>query len=694
MTTSHNARRGLLLSALAYIALMALMGRGVLAAVGTSIAGGPGDPLLTASVLTWNATHVPWTDAWYQFPIFDPTPDALTFSEHLLGVSVIAAPVRWLTGNSVATYNVVMLLSYPLCGIAMFALVWRLTKDAPAAFLAGLAYAYAPYRATHVGHIQVLVSFWMPIALLALHAYGETRRRGWLALFAASWALQGAANGYFLVYFTLVAGLWVAWFFAARGRWRDVGAVVIALVAGALPLVPILYRYIEAQRALGLTRTVGEISFFSADIAAVLCASADLRFWGWLRAACAGEGELFPGATLTVLCVAGVAWVLRARVTAGWLRMFVPGATTSGFYLLCAALCWALSWGPTPRLFGDAISFPGPYAWLLQLPGMAALRVPARLWMMTVLCLTVFMGIAISRLLAGRSVRVTTLVVAAVACGLIADGFATIRTATVPAAATAGLHGKRVLFLPAGEVYPDIAAGYHAAESGFRTPNGYSGYEPPHYDALRTLSNAADERLLVPFLRRGDLYVVVAAGNTALQAMVERQPGVEFVAGGAQRLYRVPARGAPDPQTPPAGVRLRLAAVSSPCMPEQLSALTDTNLRTRWECGTRLRNQSITLRLDPPGPVGGVVQAFGSAGGGFPRQLRIETSMDGERWATAWEGNPAADVFDAALSSPRDIRLVTPFSPHAARYVRLQQLGPNDFAAWSIAELEVWSGRR
>ena len=152
--------RPLLVSALAYTALTIVMGRQVLAVLGSSIASDPGDPLFTAALLTWNATHVPWSHAWYQFPIFYPTPDALALSEHLLGVSLIAAPIQWLTGSLLVSYNLTVLLTYPLCGLAMFALVRRLTNNTVAAFLAGLAYAFAPFRASHLPHIQMLVLGW------------------------------------------------------------------------------------------------------------------------------------------------------------------------------------------------------------------------------------------------------------------------------------------------------------------------------------------------------------------------------------------------------------------------------------------------------------------------------------------------------------------------------------------------------
>ena len=109
---------------------------------------------------------MPLTDAWYQFPIFFPARATLTFSEHLLGLSVIASPLYWLTGDLVVTYNIVLLLTFPLCAIAMYALVFRLTGSAAGAFVAGLAFAFAPYRISQLPHIQMLATFWAPLALL------------------------------------------------------------------------------------------------------------------------------------------------------------------------------------------------------------------------------------------------------------------------------------------------------------------------------------------------------------------------------------------------------------------------------------------------------------------------------------------------------------------------------------------------
>src|SRR5688572_8915385 len=158
-------------AALVYTVITAILGRHVLAQLGTTIANDPGDPLLTAAILHWNASHLPWSDAWWQFPIYHPTRDTLVFSEHLLGLSPIASPIAWITGSPLAAYNLTTLLMFPLCGTAMYALVRALTGSAAAAFLAGLAYAFAPYRISNLPHIQMLASFWAPLALLGLHRF-------------------------------------------------------------------------------------------------------------------------------------------------------------------------------------------------------------------------------------------------------------------------------------------------------------------------------------------------------------------------------------------------------------------------------------------------------------------------------------------------------------------------------------------
>ena len=191
--------RSLTLSAVVYLSLTAVIGIDVLNTVDTHIASDPGDPLLMSAILRWNAEHVPLSHEWWQFPIFYPNADVLAFSEHLLGVSVIATPLSWVTGNALTSYNVTLLLTYPLSGMAVYGLVYWLTRSNAAAFLAGLAYLFAPVRASQLSHVHLLATFYTPLVLLGLHAFLQTGKRRWLVLLGTSWLLQGAVSGYFLI---------------------------------------------------------------------------------------------------------------------------------------------------------------------------------------------------------------------------------------------------------------------------------------------------------------------------------------------------------------------------------------------------------------------------------------------------------------------------------------------------------------
>lgn len=619
--------RAAAVSAIAYVALTAMAGLLVLGSLTSAIAHDAGDPLLTAAILTWNAEHVPYTAAWWQFPIFHPAADALAFSEHLLGVSALATPLYWLSGSTLAAYNTTLLLTYPLCALAMYALILRLTRSAPAAFLGGLAYAFAPVRVSQLPHIHLLVMFYLPLALLGLHAYLETHRRRWLVLFGVSWMLQGAASGYLLIYGSVLIGAWVAWFVVASRRWRELAAIAITLVIAALPLAPLLYRYKVVHARYGFVREFGEAGAYGADIASLLCAPPLLTFWGWLRVGCKPEGELFPGAALAVLCVVGgaVAWrqarssatashagppatdprargvgaggrgvvaKLRAallvagaafglialsalvvgdwRIAAGPLRASVSGPMkpfSSAAYLLFAAMllsprlasaarrmsfrvfylvaavgAWVLSWGPEPNLLGTQVLYQAPFAWLMRLPGGDAVRVPGRFWLISMTCAIVLMGMLVAGMLKGRGRRTTAAVVAIAACGLVIDGWAQIPARPAPAAPPRAdlLRGRVVVELPLGQNIGDIAAAYRAVTGGWRTVNGFSGYEPAWYDGLRKASRSASPEALRPFANLEDGHVLVSENADDLRRMLDAEPSAELVGRGAGTMqYRL-----------------------------------------------------------------------------------------------------------------------------------------------------------
>jgi hypothetical protein len=601
-----------------YVLVTCILGRDVIASLGTGVLNDPGDPLLNAAILSWSATHVPLSDAWWQFPIYYPATDALAFSEHLLGVSVVATPLHWLTGDALITYNLTALLTFPLSAFAMYALAYSLTRSVPAALIAGLAYGFAPYRMAHLPHVQVLASFWAPVALLALHEYLRTGRRTSLVGYGVMWLFQGTANGYALIFFSIFVGFWIVWFVILPRRWRDLAAISAATLCASVPLIPIIHKYLDVRERYGFVRTVEEIRIYSADLAAVLCATPNLTFWGWVRARCGPEGELFPGVALVCLFAGGVvlaavwmrhrraspvppalvmrrtrqvlttigvvyAVVLGSIVLSGgwqvdlglfrisstslatpflvsllalgsalvvWVRGRAAGRRSSAmcFYIFAAFAMWLLALGPGISLMGAPTGLDGPYELLLRLPGVNGLRVPARTWLFTVLCMSVVAAFVTAALVRGvRSYRGAGAVVTVLLAGaVLADGWTGrfgVQPAPPPAPGGSLLANKIVMELPLGDPARDITALWRAVVGRWTTVNGLSGYAPSGYHALAKAVKLQEDDLFRPFLEQHDLHVIVSRDSPEFDALVMRQQGAELVTRSSwATLYRLPRR--------------------------------------------------------------------------------------------------------------------------------------------------------
>jgi hypothetical protein len=73
-----------------------------------------GDPLLSASILWWNAHVMPLTERWWNGFAFFPAPGFMALSDPRLGESLLATPLQWLGCSPVTAYNITLLATYPL----------------------------------------------------------------------------------------------------------------------------------------------------------------------------------------------------------------------------------------------------------------------------------------------------------------------------------------------------------------------------------------------------------------------------------------------------------------------------------------------------------------------------------------------------------------------------------------------------
>lgn len=294
---------------LLYVALAIALTWPLVTGLTHDVPGDFGDPLFTSWVLAWDATHL--GHGWWSANIFAPHPLSLAYSEHFLPQALQALPIYAATKNPILCYNLLFLSTFALSGLGMFLLGRELTGSPAAGLVAGLAFAFAPYRIASIPHLQVLSSAWMPFVLFGLRRHFATGRLRPLAGAAAAWLVQNLSCGYYLLFFSPIVILYIAWELTRARLWTDTRALLRIGVAVAVVLAataPFLLPYLELRQLGFSPRSMTETRRFSADVYAYFTADPNLRLWGPIAQAWPkSEGLLFPGLTIAVLAVFGVA---------------------------------------------------------------------------------------------------------------------------------------------------------------------------------------------------------------------------------------------------------------------------------------------------------------------------------------------------------------------------------------------------
>lgn len=683
-----RVKRAVLLAGLALAAITCAYTWPLAPYVGSAVAHDRGDPILVTWILWWTSHTLPLTTAWWNAPAFYPSAGVLAFSENLLSLAPITAPIIHVTGSPLLAYNAAFLLSYVFSGLGAYFLAYVLTRAHGASFVAAIAFAFAPYRLSHTQHLQLLSSYWMPVAIAALHLYIASPQWRWAVMFAAAWLMQALASGYYLFFLTTFVLMWIVWFVPRRLQLRQTVRLGVAWGVAACLLAPLLFGYRSIHASYGFKRSPVEVINYSADLAGIVSASPDSLVWGRLHTGVGAEAEQFPGLTIVLLLVAGLVLGGKKRGEAGGATLDARGGRAVVFYGASAVLMWMLSLGPWPKMAGKPFGVPGPYAILAMLPGFDGMRVPARLWMVAVLCLAVLAAFVVARI---QSARTRHAVIAIVTAGLLLDAWP--RRFPVVAAP-----GPRVT---SGEARARLGLPLHEAETetmygaiAQRRPviNGYSGYAAPQHAALRDLLEHFDPRILDRLAATAPIEVVVESAGDAdgrWNDFVQRHPGTTRTGAGRDwTAYLIPATGAVAP-SPLIGSRIAIARVEASANNKDIGAVVDGDLDTRWHTAPQTGGETITISLDRPGHVAAVELCLGTYAGQYPQALEVDVSPDAVGWSAAYRGDTALATYDAAVRSPREVPIVVPIQRDGVRFLRLRQTGQDPRRGWTIVELRV-----
>jgi hypothetical protein len=488
------------------------------------------DSALLAWMVRWGG-HALWHDPGHLFDanVFYPESLSYAFSDTLLGYWPLAL-VGHGVGGAALSLNLIYVLIFALAAIGGYALARQLGAGPLGSTVAGLALAYAPWRLAHVGHLHIISTGGIMLALALLargHGFSirsgwrpERSRVGWIVAgwLVATWQVTiGFGIGLVFVYVlaglvAVAVGLW--W---RRGRRPVRRAVWLTDLAGglgfavvsvlmALPYLQVVATHPQARR------DIAELGYYSPPLHGFLVGPPQALLWHddplGLRdtVPLATEMTLLPGFGLLLLAGIG----LRVSV---WPRRWRIGLGVAVLVTVVLAT-------------GTRVFFGGRFTYLLlyQLPGWDGLRTPGRLVVWTTILLALLAAGAITALgrrlahlgarIAGRRLTLGHLVGVLAAAVVVVEGLSLVHHARVPpppAALTAAYADQvrpPLLVLPSDPTFDPVVMLW-STDQFPEVVNGLAAFTPTSQEEIRSGTHAFPDEASVALLRRYGVRTVV-----------------------------------------------------------------------------------------------------------------------------------------------------------------------------------------
>jgi hypothetical protein len=497
-----------------------------------------GDPLFSMWRMGWvfhklGGDPRPLFDA----NIFYPEPLTLTYSDSMLLPALTGAPLLAAGLHPVVAYNVLFLSGFVLSAITTYLLIARVTGSARAAFIGGLMYGFYPYRFEHYSHLELQMTYWMPLGLLALHRFSETLQPRYAVALGLCGAAQLYSSMYYGVFFPLYAAAILGTFLLiSRPPWRRVAVpLAIAAAIAVAVAVPLARPYFAAQPVKG-ERAAPTVAFYSARASDYFRAHPRSALYGGRMLADEyPERALFPGVTPLALTAVGL----------------VPPLGVTRLAYLAGLLCgFDLSTGFNGAMYSYL------YDWFVPIRGM---RVPARVSVIMALSLAMLGAFGVRRLLGRcRTERGRTIVFAGLVAAVAIDLHPSLELQRVwpepPPIYNAVAPGTGVVLaeFPFTTKVPGVTDNvpylYFSLWHWLPMVNGYSGFTTPGYHQLeRNMAGFPGPVALAALRAHGVTHVsvncaFVETGCEQLLETLDNRPDFRAVASGrwqgsAVRLY-------------------------------------------------------------------------------------------------------------------------------------------------------------
>jgi len=338
------------------------------------------DPLLSIWRISWLAHILPTSPGdVLNGNIFYPEPRTLAYTDSVLLEGLAAAPLIWLGVSRITTYNVVLLLSIAISGWAMWRYALYMTGHHSGAILAGITFAFVPFRFDHFHHLELQATIFLPLTLLYFERALDSgsRRDSWLM--AACFVAQVYSCIYYSIFLATVLMPIAAvrmWLLPAEKQLMLLRSIAPAAIVALAVVTPYGYAYGLNRATLG-ERLDRDVLLYSATWPNYFATTPENVVHGeWSSGFGQSERFLFPGA-LSLALMAAAFWRFDRRratlVAMGGMAFIISLGLNSPFYEPLRAVLFPYRGLRAPAraaiLLYLAIAALGAYGWARVMRG-------------------------------------------------------------------------------------------------------------------------------------------------------------------------------------------------------------------------------------------------------------------------------------------------------------------------------------
>ncbi len=316
----------------------------------------------------------------YSDDVFYPEGFYLSSGEMYIEEMLIGLPIYLLTSNPILTYNLVLLISYILCGLGMYLLVKFYIKNKYGALISAIIFTFCSYKFNHLFQLQLLNIQFLPFTIFFFHKIFQEKKLKYAILSSVFFSLQVLSSGYYAVFTSLLILFYLLFLLQEKRDKQTMFCIFVFFLLSLGLVAPFYIQYYfhyKTHPIEGIASSDVLDYFFPGDV------NYFYSLFG-IKPQGSGERNVFIGFIALFL---------------SFLSLFFLNKKLIKFYIITGLVFFIFSLGPQPLFLNQKInSLRTINTFIYSLPPFSSLRIPIRFSIMVMFSISILAGYGTSKL--------------------------------------------------------------------------------------------------------------------------------------------------------------------------------------------------------------------------------------------------------------------------------------------------------